>query len=194
MNSTPPGPEPATTTEVPGLGRFDRYDRDISRRLSVGLPRPRWIRLPLSALSLSANYGILWYVIALLPWLMGQSQPLLRALYVAVPVTLVELTGFVVKMLIARPRPPLADPTLAEQIPLPRSHSFPSSHASMAAVGSCSVAAMYPQTLPVLLALAATLCFSRVYLGVHYAGDILAGIVYGAFFGIAWIVLIAPPS
>jgi undecaprenyl-diphosphatase len=113
---------------------------------------------------------------------------------VAVPVTLVEATGFLIKLLVARPRPPHDDPTLDEQIPLPRSHSFPSSHASMAVVGTCAVAAMYPTALPALLALAAVLCFSRVYLGVHYAGDVVGGVVYGTLFGIAWILLVNPPG
>ena len=64
----------------------------------------------------------------------------------------------------------------------------------MAVVGTCAVAAMYPTALPILLVLVAVLCFSRVYLGVHYAGDVLGGVAYGTLFGIAWILLVSPPG
>ena len=143
---------------------------------------------------MTANYGVLWYAIALLPWVLGESRPLAKALYVALPVTLVEATGFLIKLRVARPRPPVADPTLPGHIPLPFSKSFPSSHASMSVVGTFTVAAIWPHALPYLVALTAILCFSRVYLGVHYLGDVLGGVVYGVVFGAAWVLLIAAPG
>jgi membrane-associated phospholipid phosphatase len=193
MSSTPPSSESARTTPTT-LERLERLDRAFSRRLAVELPRPAWFRLPLGALSLTANYGILWYALALLPWLSGQPRPLARALYVAVPVTLVEFTGYLIKRRVGRPRPPVADPGLIGQIPLPRTHSFPSSHASMSTVGALTLGAMYPSALPVLVVLALVLCFSRVYLGVHYAGDVLGGVAYGLAFGSLWLLLVTPPS
>ena len=111
------------TTEAapPPPGRLDSLDRTLSRRAAVDWPHPRWFTVPLGGLSLSANYGVLWYVLCLAPLLSGADDPLLKALYVAVPVTLVEMTGFVIKHFVGRVRPPLADPTQAEQIPLPLS-------------------------------------------------------------------------
>ncbi len=177
----------------PSPGRLDRLDRDLSRRAAIGWPHPRWFTLPLGGLSLTANYGMLWYVLALLPWLLGEPRPLSKALFVAVPVTLVEATGFLVKRLVARPRPPIADPSQPRQIPLPLSKSFPSSHASMAVVGAFTLGALYPAAIAALVALTLVLCFSRVYLGVHYLGDVLGGLVYGLTFGAVWVLLIAAP-
>jgi undecaprenyl-diphosphatase len=193
MSSTPPSSGSARTTPLTALERLERLDRDFSRRLAVDLPRPGWFRVPLSALSLTANYGILWYGLAVLPWLLGQSRPLAQALYVAVPVTLVEFTGYLIKRRVARPRPPVADPDLRGQIPVPRTHSFPSSHASMSMAGALTLGAMYPQALPLLVVLAVVLCFSRVYLGVHYVGDVLGGMAYGLVFGSLWLVIVSPP-
>lgn len=187
-------PASGSTDVPPSPGRLDRLDRELSRWLAVEWPRPRWVTLPLGALSLTANYGILWYAIALLPWLWGEPRPLARAAYVAVPVTLVETSGFLIKAMVARPRPPVADPTLTRQIPLPPSKSFPSSHASMSVVGTFAVTAMYPWALPALIGLTIVLCFSRIYLGVHYLGDVLGGVAYGLLFGTAWVLLIAAPA
>ncbi len=177
----------------PPPGRLDSLDRALSRRAATGWPHPRWLVWPLGGLSLSANYGILWYALSLLPWLSGAAQPLGKALFVAVPVTLVEATGFVIKHFVGRARPPVADPTQPEQIPLPFSKSFPSSHASMAVVGTFTLGTLYPQWIPVLIALILVLCFSRVYLGVHYLGDVLGGLAYGLVLGAVWVLLVPAP-
>lgn len=187
----PPGS--ADTAPPTPPGRLDSLDRDLSRRAAIAWAHPRWFTLPLGALSLTANYGILWYGVSIVPWLAGQPRPLAKALFVAVPVTAVEMTGFAIKHWAARPRPPIADPTQPRQIPLPPSKSFPSSHASMAMVGVFTVGALYPSAVPALVLLALALCFSRVYLGVHYLGDVLGGVVYGLVWGAAWILLVPAP-
>jgi len=186
-----PGSTDAVPLTVPG--RLDRLDRGLSRRAALGWPHPRWLAGPLGALSLTANYGILWYVMSLLPWVFGEPRPLARALYVAVPVTTVEAAGFLIKHFVARPRPPIADPSQPRQIPLPLSKSFPSSHASMAVVGTFTVGTLYPAALPALIALTVVLCISRVYLGVHYVGDVLGGLAFGFVFGALWILLVPAP-
>jgi len=189
---------PASTPDAEGactswLARLDESDRVASRRLSVDWPHPRWFTAPLGALSRSANHGILWYVLSLLPWLAGHARPVSAYLYVAVPVTLVEVLGFGIKSLVRRRRPTVADPDLPRQIRLPVTPSFPSSHASMAVVGTMTMGAMYPAWIPALLALTAVLCFSRVYLGVHYLGDVAGGLVWGLVFGAATLWLVSPP-
>jgi membrane-associated phospholipid phosphatase len=186
---------PGSTDALPPTlpGRLDRLDRELSRRAAIGWPHPRWFALPLGAISLTANYGVLWYVVSLLPLLFGEPRPLARALYVAVPVTAVEATGFFIKHFVARPRPPIADPSQPRQIPLPLSKAFPSSHASMAVVGTFTVGTLYPAALPALIAITVMLCFSRVYLGVHYLGDVLGGLAFGLVVGALWILLVPAP-
>ena len=44
-----------------------------------------------------------------------------------------------------------------------------------------------------LVALVLVLCFSRVYLGVHYLGDVLGGLAYGLVFGAVWVLLVPAP-
>jgi membrane-associated phospholipid phosphatase len=185
---------PAGEAERPTwLARLDEADRRVSRRVAVAWPHPAWFTRPLGLLSRSANHGILWYGLSLLPWLSGHARPFAAYLYVAVPVTLVEVLGFGIKSVVRRRRPTVADPGLPEQIRRPITPSFPSSHASMAVVGTMTMGAMYPAWVPALLVLTAVLCFSRVYLGVHYLGDVAGGLGWGLIFGIATLWLVGPP-
>ncbi len=199
--TTPPGPHPPAPLETglqprpPAghglLARLDALDRNVSRTVAVRWPHPRWFTLPLSLFSRSANYGILWYAVALIPLLTGGAHPWATFFYVSVAVFGVELVGAGIKRLVGRHRPNVADPTQSVQIPLPVSKSFPSSHASMSVVATFTLGSLYPSWLPALIAVTALLSFSRIYLGVHYAADVLGGVVLGVLTGVL-ILWLAP--
>ena len=151
--------------------------------------------MPLGGLSLSANYGVLWYVaLPRSPGCSAQPQPLWKALYVAVPVTLVEATGFVIKRFVGRRatarRRPLAAASRSRCRSASRSRrrtrAWPWSARSRWA--PCTRSA-----IPALIVLTLVLCFSRVYLGVHYLGDVLGGLVYGLVWRAAWVLLVPAP-
>lgn len=56
--------------------------------------------------------------------------------------------------------------------------SYPSAHASTSFAGARALAPAWPS--PVLYATAAAMAISRVYVGVHYPSDIVAGAALGA--------------
>src|SRR5207248_6535143 len=85
-------------------------------------------------------------------------------------------------------RPPLADPTVHALVPVPHDPSMPSGHAMMAFAGAVVLAAVVPRLRWPLLVLAAGVAASRVYVGVHYPSDVLAGAVLGAAVGAAAVV------
>ncbi len=98
------------------------------------------------------------------------------------------LINVALKEAFARARPGLADPWLAES-----SWSFPSGHA-MGTFIACGVASYlvlrdrrsWRRAVPVLavaLAWSVVMAFSRLYLGVHFASDVIAGLAAGA----AWV-------
>jgi undecaprenyl-diphosphatase len=96
-----------------------------------------------------------------------------------------EALDQLLKELFARPRPSLVDPLLLET-----SYSFPSGHAMMSLVASGILAYFAVLALQSRRARAAVIFgaalltlligFSRIYLGVHYFSDVIAGFAAGS--------------
>ncbi len=90
------------------------------------------------------------------------------------------LNNNLIKNLVARPRPFTVLSDLSILIPRPGEFSFPSGHTS----SSFAAAAVFYRHLPKkigipALVLAGLIGFSRLYVGVHYPTDVLAGAVMG---------------
>jgi membrane-associated phospholipid phosphatase len=81
-----------------------------------------------------------------------------------------------IKLVVRRRRPQLAG--LPPVIGTPTMLSFPSAHASTAFAGALAYSRVGLPAAP-LYALAAGLAYSRLYLGVHYPSDVLAGALLG---------------
>jgi membrane-associated phospholipid phosphatase len=94
-------------------------------------------------------------------------------------VALAYLANFGLKNVFRRKRPLLED--LPQLIKTPTALSFPSAHAT----SSFAAARAYAPLLPTgpLYAVAGTMALSRVYLGVHYPTDIVAGATFGTIMG-----------
>lgn len=66
-------------------------------------------------------------------------------------------------------------------------NSFPSDHAAAAAAGGIVAALAWRAWAPLFLALAVLVALARVYVGVHYPGDVLAALAVGTASGVvAW--------
>ena len=86
----------------------------------------------------------------------------------------------IIKNLVQRPRPFVTFPDIQILIPTPSEFSFPSGHTS----SSFAAAAVFYRFLPKKLGvpsviLAGLIGFSRLYVGVHYPTDVLAGVFMG---------------
>ncbi|MEV5575593.1 phosphatase PAP2 family protein [Spirillospora sp. NPDC052269] len=182
---TSPFPSPSLPGGGPGggggpLGRLGRLDRDAFERVAAAeLPGLEGV---LPRLSRIADHGVLWFGVAAA--LGASRRPRLRRAAlrglagIAVASPVVNLIG---KQAFRRRRPivDLVPPVRIRWKP-PTSHSFPSGHSASAAAFATGVAM---EALPVfavpIAGLAAAVCFSRVYTGAHYPGDVLAGAAVG---------------
>jgi membrane-associated phospholipid phosphatase len=98
---------------------------------------------------------------------------------------LAGLAVTLLKDLFERARPPFLGVEAVGAVP--DSTSFPSGHSATAFAAAVSVGLLYPRLRTPLLALAATVALSRVYLGVHFWSDVVFGSVLGAAIGLATV-------
>jgi undecaprenyl-diphosphatase len=129
-------------------------------------------------LSLIGSFGAVWVAIAVVLALRSR-----RVLVVPVTVATVILTDaltLLLKEATSRDRPPVTYPDPTTLVGTPIGMSFPSGHAATSAAGAIVLSWFAPRLTPLLLALAALIAASRVYVGVHYPLDVLAGLLFGA--------------
>lgn len=137
----------------------------------------------LPALSRSANHGLLWFGAAAGMAVLGSSARSRRAALrgiasLAVASAAINTVG---KGAVRRERPILdVVPVMRRLKRQPFTTSFPSGHAASAAAFATGVALESKGWGAVIAPVAAAVAASRVYTGVHYPSDVLAGAVLGA--------------
>jgi undecaprenyl-diphosphatase len=84
----------------------------------------------------------------------------------------------VLKAVVKRPRPYETE-YAGRIIGLAKSFSFPSGHATIAFVLACILGIVYPKIRWIFFSAATAVAISRVYMGLHYPSDVLAGALLG---------------
>ena len=93
-----------------------------------------------------------------------------------------DSAAFGLKDLTNRPRPFEAHPQI-HPLYVVHSSSFPAGHAATAFAGAAVLAYVVPRAAPFLAFVASSIGLSRVYVGVHYPTDVLAGAAVGLAVG-----------
>jgi undecaprenyl-diphosphatase len=139
-------------------------------------PADRWLR----RLSTFANHGRLWLVIGVL--LGVRKGPLRRGAIRGLGSMAVSsaLVNVVLKRIFGRVRPDLENLQSHRRLRRePGSLSFPSGHSSSAAAFVTGLAMESPLAGAALAPVALGVGYSRVHVGVHYPGDVVAGLAVG---------------
>jgi undecaprenyl-diphosphatase len=157
-----------------------RRVRDLDRALFRAVFGVKWGPLTsvMRAFTVAGTAGALWGVLAAAAFLLTGLEPS-RLL---IPWTAIAASWTVAegaKYLFNRTRPFLWDTEIAPLIKTPSSSSFPSGHSATAAAGAITLSVLYPAIAPVLVPAALLVVLSRIYLGVHFPFDVLAGAVIG---------------
>lgn len=142
------------------------------------------------ALGTVEKLGAIWVVCAValgiaLRW--GVLPTAVLAVVTGLATFIADSVTFGVKDLVHRARPFEAHPAI-HPLYVVHSSSFPAGHAATAFAGAVLLSYVAVRLAPLFLGLAVAVCFSRVYDGVHYPTDVLAGAAVGAIIGGAAIV------
>lgn len=176
-------------------GETQRFDERILLALRVPGDDadpigPPWAEAAITDLTSLGSTSVLALITAAVIVYLAMARKYGAALFVLVAVGGGALLGNALKYVYARPRP-----DVVAHIVQTTTTSFPSGHSMLAAVTYLTLGALLARTEPnprlkvFLLGLALFLTvlvgFSRLYLGVHYPTDVLAGWTVGA----AWAIL-----
>ena len=133
--------------------------------------------------------GGIWIALGLAGAVLDAGERRARWRRAAAAVAATYATNTALKLVVRRPRPQL--PGLPALTGTPTQLSFPSAHAATSFAGARLYSRLGLPAAP-LYALAGMLALSRLYLGVHYPSDVLAGAALGT--GVAAIATRSPSA
>jgi membrane-associated phospholipid phosphatase len=165
----------------------------VDRQLLVGIASLRhpWLDTLLAAASDVGTRGFIWLVVAGILFVF----PLRRAGAWRVVLTIgftFLLVDAIFKEFLWRARPFEVLPELPVLVTRPVTSSFPSGHAASAFAGAVATARVLPEARVLCFGLACVIAFSRLYAGVHFPTDVLAGAILGVL--CAWFVVGGPSA
>jgi len=129
------------------------------------------------------NAGIFWILLTVVFILIPSKRRVGITMAVALIIDVVVCNG-ILKPVVARIRPYEINTSIQLLIKAPTDFSFPSGHSAASFAAVSAMTFRKDKTSWIFLILAILICFSRLYLYVHYPSDVLAGIIVGIIAGL----------
>jgi membrane-associated phospholipid phosphatase len=157
-------------------GRLGAADHRLLHRVTGR--RRRWLTLVLVPYTIAGTSGAPWVVAGLAA---GHPLPVIGAVLTA------AVVAEVVKRFVRRPRPDVV-PLLVR---IQRTGSFPSGHAATSAAAAAALCLVAPDLAVLWIAMAGAMAISRIYVGVHWPSDVVAGAGLGLVVAAASFAVVA---
>ena len=136
------------------------------------------------------NWRILFFLIILAMLIFGKKKERMAAVLVLIVLGAADSSvNLLLKSWIGRVRPCNVFPQVHLLAGCSHSGSFPSSHAANIFAAGTILTFFHRRVWLIWLAIAVTVSFSRIYVGVHYPLDVLAGAFYGILLGAAVLIV-----
>lgn len=124
--------------------------------------------------------GCMWIALAVVLLVIGKTRRVGAASALSLLLTFM-VVNLGIKNIVERVRPYEVIEGLTRLVPAEESFSFPSGHSAHAFAVGVVIFLMLPRKVGIpVLVLGFLIAFSRMYVGVHYPTDVLAGIVIGS--------------
>lgn len=134
---------------------------------------------------LASQYGreYFWIPVVALMLVLGKKDTKMLAVELAILFVLGIIGGEAMKYAMFRARPFETLPEIITRIARDTDSSYPSGHALIVSIGAIFALTRFrKKSIALLLTVeAAIVCYSRVYVGVHYPLDVVSGIALGGF-------------
>ena len=145
----------------------------------LSLPHPASVDSMMRGLSAIGSNAAVWlFLAALLAMFRPASAMGAWQVVLAVVLTFIVVDA-VLKPIVGRARPARVAARIEARIAVPDTASFPSGHAASAFAGGYALSRVFPGARVALWTLALLIACSRLYLGVHYPLDVMAGALVG---------------
>ena len=144
---------------------------------------------------LFTRYGreVVWGLVVVAMFLLGTKRTKILSMELAGLLVAGIVIGAAAKILFNRMRPSLAD-GIVYRVPVSPTDllAYPSGHALIVAIGATFCLVRFRRHVPALLLTleAALVCYSRVYVGVHYPLDVVGGVFLGATIALLGAVVV----
>ena len=158
---------------------------DTSLLTTVVQHRTPWLDGVMVFFSAIGDRGVLWLTLAAIGLLFTNRKPAAWRLVLTMLCTYL-VVDVALKAAFGRPRPYEVLTGLQLLVDRPTSTSFPSTQAAMGIAGALAGTRLFPAAGWILWPLGILIGLSRIYVGVHWPSDVLAGFLAGA--AIAWFV------